>query len=153
MNNRIAAVHSLMLPIASGHILLPSAAVAEIVEYRPPSDRAGAPAWCLGDVAWRGLQIPLVSYEAYLGDAPPAEQARLRIAVLNTLNGNPDLPFIGVVLAGIPRLLTAAAGSVVTDSAREPMAGVLSQVKATDEAATIPDVDVLERSLLELEVA
>lgn len=153
MNNRIAAVHSLLLPIENGHMLLPNVAVAEIVEYRPPRDRAGAPSWCLGEVSWRGLEIPLVSYEAYVGDAPPAEQARLRIAVLNTLSGNPALPFIGVVLGGIPRLLTAAAGSVEADSTRACAGGALSQVNVAEEAATIPDIDALERSLLDLEVA
>lgn len=153
MNKRIADIHSLLLPVQGGQLLLPSAAVAEIVEYHAPTVVEDAPSWCLGKVSWRGLQIPLLSYEAFVGDELPAEQSRLRIAVLNTLNRNADSPFVGVVLRGIPRLLTVGAGNVAVASDVEPVGGVLSRVQAGGEAAMIPDIDALERSVASLGAA
>ncbi len=153
MNKRIADIHSLLLPVQEGQLLLPNAAVAEIVEYNAPIPMDDAPAWCLGTVAWRGIEIPLLSYEAFVGGELPAEQSRLRIAVLNTLNGNVELPFIGVVLQGIPRLLTAGNDTVVVSADGDSVDGIASKVLAGSEPAMVPDLDALERSISSLNAA
>ncbi len=153
MNKRIADIHSLLLPVQEGQLLLPNAAVAEIVEYNAPTPMKDAPAWCLGMVVWRGIEIPLLSYEAFVGGELPAEQSRLRIAVLNTLNGNAELPFIGVVLQGIPRLLTAGNDNVVASAAEDPIDGIVFKVSAGSEQAMIPDLDALERTIRNLNAA
>lgn len=147
MHKPIADVHSLVLPLQDGQLLLPNAAVAEIIEYRTPESAPDQPEWNLGTVTWRGLEIPLVSFEAFVGQDVSAESTRLRIAVLNTLNGNADLPFIGVVLKGIPRLLTAGADSVAPEAGESSEQGVLARVQAGGEGALIPDIDALERSV------
>lgn len=148
MKKLIANIHSLLLPIEDGQLLLPNAAVAEIVEYRTATPWDGMPQWCLGKVNWRGREIPLVSYEAFVGGEAPSEASRMRIAVLNTLNGNNEVPFIGVVLRGIPRLLTAGTESVSPAADSGQAEGVLARVQAADESALIPDIDALERSVL-----
>ncbi len=153
MNKRIADIHSLLLPVQQGQLLLPNSAVAEIVEYNAPTPMDDAPSWWLGMVAWRGIEIPLLSYDAFVGGEPPAEQSRLRIAVLNTLNGNTELPFIGVVLQGIPRLLTAGSDNVVASAEGDSVDGIASKVLAGSDQAMIPDLDALERSLVDLNAA
>lgn len=153
MHKPIADVHSLLLPLQGAQLLLPNAAVAEIIEYRAPEVAADQPDWSLGKVTWRGIEIPLVSFEAYVGQEVSSEAARLRIAVLNTLNGNAELPFIGVVLKGIPRLLTAGADSVAPDAAGDAAQGVLARVQAAGEGAMVPDIDALERSVAGLAAA
>jgi len=145
MSQLAAKVHSLLLPVETGLVLLPNAAVAEIVDYREPEAAQDAPGWFLGHVTWRGLRIPLVAFEAIDGAAPSGTDQRLRIAVLNTLNGNPDVPFIGIVLRGIPRLLNADAETVAATSAGELPSAVLCTVRVTGEAAMIPDLDALEK--------
>lgn len=60
MNNNLAC---LFLPLFEKNILLPSAAVAEIVSYEKPQVLADVPAWFLGVLTWRGIQIPLVNLE------------------------------------------------------------------------------------------
>lgn len=152
MSKTIANIHSLLLPLQDHLLLLPNAAVAEIIDYRDPQSLNDIPAWCLGKVTWRGLEIPLVSYEAFVGGEASGESSRLRIAVLNTLNGNHEVPFVGVVLKGIPRLLTAASDSVSAE-AGAATAGILAQVQAGGEAALIPDIDALERSVAALNAA
>lgn len=153
MHKPIGDVHSLLLPLQDSHLLLPNAAVAEIIEYRTPEADADLPAWSLGKVVWRGLEIPLVSFEAFVGGEPSPASARLRIAVLNTLNGNDALPFVGVVLRGIPRLLTAGSGTVAPAAGEGAREGVLAQVDAGGEGALIPDIDALERSVAALQAA
>lgn len=153
MNKHIGDVHSLLLPLQEDQMLLPNAAVAEIIEYRSPTPLDDGPDWCLGQVNWRGLDIPLVSYEAFVGNEAPAESVRMRIAVLNTLNGNDRMPFIGVVLKGIPRLLTAGRDSVNANAEATLAEGMLAQVQVGAEAAVIPDIDALERSVTALVAA
>lgn len=153
MNKHIADIHSLLLPLQDHQLLLPNAAVAEITEYRPAEVPDGMPAWCLGKVAWRGLEIPLISYEAFIGEEVPEESSRFRIAVLNTLNKNADTPFIGVVLKGIPRLFTAGSETVVAEAGAAAVEGILARVQAVGEAAMIPDIDALERSVVGLNAA
>ena len=152
MSKSIANIHSLLLPLQDHLLLLPNAAVAEIIEYRAPESLNDMPNWCLGKVTWRGLDIPLVSYEAFVGGEISGESSRLRIAVLNTLNGNQEVPFVGVVLKGIPRLFTAGSDSISAE-AGTVTAGMLAQVQAGEEAAVIPDIDALERSVAALNAA
>jgi len=149
MSQLAANVHSLLLPVETGMLLLPNAAVAEIVDYREPEGPGEAPPWYLGRVSWRGLQVPLVAFEAIDGAAPGAEQG-LRIAILNTLNANPQVPFIGIVLRGIPRLLNAGTEAISPTGAPASGAAALSRVQVADAEAVIPDLDALERLVAEL---
>ncbi len=151
MATQSAGVPSLLIPVQQATLLLPNAAVAEIIDYRDPQPISDAPKWLLGMVPWRGLQLPLLSFEAVLHGAPPEASARLRIAVMNTLNGNPDVPFFGIVLQGIPHLVRADEASVTrTDQGDEATPGVLARVDVNGEPAIIPDLDAVEKMLGEL---
>ena len=144
MTQLAANVHCLLLPVETSVLVLPNPAVAEIVDYREPESTTDGPGWFLGWVPWRGVQVPLVAFESVDGGACD-EQQRLRIAILNTLNGDPALPFIGIVLRGIPRLLNA--GSEVIAAMEGPSSGsvTLANVQVAGEAAMIPDLDALEK--------
>lgn len=54
----------LLLPLSDRTLLLPNVAVAELIAYRNPQVAAGLPQWYLGQVAWRDLRLPLLSFEA-----------------------------------------------------------------------------------------
>src|SRR5690606_466660 len=72
-----SSLTGLLVPLADRTLLLPNVAVAELVPYRAPRTAEGAPSWFLGQVAWRGLSLPLLSFEAASnGVAAPDPGAR-----------------------------------------------------------------------------
>lgn len=148
------AVHCLMIPLRNDILLLPNAAVAEVTAYHPPLAVADAPGWFLGRHDWRDYQIPVIAFEK-LNDDPGLEvpvTRTSRIAVLNTLNGNTRLPYIGLLTQGIPRLQVVQHKALEANPATEDKRKtyVSAFVMINGESVTIPDLDKLEKVLLEL---
>lgn len=138
-------VHSLLLPINKEILLLPNAAVAEVIAYSEPEKVNDAPEWLLGIMNWRERRIPLVSFEVISdGDAGPMHK-NCRIAILNTLNGNDRVPYIGVLMQGLPSLQVVRPSSIqYTDKPSEPRQSIKAYVNLNGVAALIPDIDDLE---------
>jgi chemosensory pili system protein ChpC len=107
---------------------------------------AGLP-WLTGTVEWRGLRVPLISFERLTGGAGGAPTHNSRAIVLNTLNGNRDLPFIAVLSQRIPRLLLVTARMAGPMEDKDPVEGVLSYVDMQGDEAVIPDIDRIEQLL------
>ncbi len=144
-------VHALLLPMEGGDAILPNTAVAEVVDYREPEALPDAPDWLLGSVEWRERRIPLISFEAASGAAAVPATARSRLAVLNTLNGNPDLPYVAVLTQGIPQLRLLGVDTV--EAVPEAAAGrvsVAAALRLGESLVLIPDLDDLERRVLKL---
>ena len=68
--NSAASLTGLLLPLSDRTLLVPNVALAELIPYRAPQATPGLPAWLLGQVAWRDLRLPLLSFEA--ADEPEA---------------------------------------------------------------------------------
>jgi chemosensory pili system protein ChpC len=141
-------IRGVLLPIQSGQLLLPNASVSEVASYLPPREAKGAPDWLLGHFSWRQLEVPLVSYERLLGfDMEPVGH-RARVVVCKTLNGNAEIPFIGILLSAVPhlvRLTEEGISSVEGEDLQEKM--IARTVMINDLQAWIPDLDGLERAL------
>ena len=65
--NSAASLTGLLVPLADRTLLLPNVAVAELIPYRAPQVTEGTPDWFLGQIAWRDLRLPLLSFEAASG--------------------------------------------------------------------------------------
>jgi len=63
-------IPSLLLPIADGKLLLPTVSVAEMLPYKSPqkpkveSAIGEIPEWYIGDLIWRGIMVPMISFES-----------------------------------------------------------------------------------------
>ncbi len=139
-------LRGIMLPIGSHNLLLPNAAVAELIGYQAPETDTEKPPWWLGMLPWRGARIPVVSMEKALGLVDSGSTQRARIAVINTINANPGLPYIGVLTMGISRLARVSPTTIAVDTESEvdsPL--VLKAVKLGEQKAWVPDLDELER--------
>ncbi|MDX5298834.1 MAG: chemotaxis protein CheW, partial [Gammaproteobacteria bacterium] len=95
-----------LLPMQDCQLLLPNVSLAEVVDYATPQRGSQGPDWYLGRFSWRGISLPVISYDAANGATPQTpDTARGRIAVLNTIGPQHEqLPFLAVVTQGIPRL-------------------------------------------------
>ncbi len=142
-------LRGILLPVGSHNLLLPNAAVAELIGYQEPEAEADRPDWWLGRIEWRGMRIPVISLEQAMGRDAPKRSQRVRIAVVNSLNGNPELPYIGLLTIGISRLARVSVVNLELDpggAVDTPL--VLESVKLGEQLAWIPDLDQLEQLVL-----
>jgi len=138
-------VRSQLIPLAEMRLLLPTTCVAEIVDWQDPAPLDDAPEWLLGMLEWRGLRIPLLSFEAACGRERGATTRRGRIAVLNGLGGDPELPFFALQLQGIPRLVQVDQANIgAISEPDESLPLVRDYAMLQDTEVLIPDLDGLE---------
>lgn len=141
-------VRSLCIPLQGQRsLLLPNVAVAEIVDYQEPVPVEGAPQWLLGEISWRGQQLPLVHYEALCGDGLTERQRDARLAIINTVKDHGGVAFYALLTAGIPRLLRVGADLSAQADGQFLDAQTLAQVELNGQAATIPDLDSVEETV------
>ena len=141
------AVRSLVVPLDGMSLLVPNALVSEVAtlsEIQPPRQALD---WLAGTIEWRGLQVPLISFERFVGASGGTPTRNSRAIVLNTLNGNRELSFIAVLSQRIPRVLLVTSRMLRTIENAKPQDGVLSLVDLQGDEVRIPDVDRIEQLL------
>ncbi len=147
MANTLNVIHSLLLPV-HGTMLLPHATVAEVIAYSPAEAVPHAPAWLIGMLPWRGTLIPLIFFEGACGEPLPILLANQKnIVVLKTLGSDPNMPFIALVIQGIPRAIKIDP-EALTDEGRESVQPfILKHVQVKGQPAYIPNMDSLENMI------
>jgi chemosensory pili system protein ChpC len=141
-------IRSQLIPLAGMSLVLPNTCIAEVIGYREPQPVDGTPDWLLGFVDWRGVRIPLISFEAANGGSPAKANRRSRIVVLNGIGGDEKLSFFALVAQGIPRLMQLDTTTISTLAQPEnihPLA--LQHTLVLEQEAVIPDQDKLERMI------
>jgi chemosensory pili system protein ChpC len=135
----------LYLPVNQQQLLLPNVSVAEVVGYQAPEAAEDKPDYFLGYVTWRGIRIPLISYELANGQSVNKRSTNARIAVINSIGEHHEaLPFFAILTQGIPRLVKVASDLI------KPVKGItankaeISTIKLDGEEAIIPDLPYLE---------
>lgn len=140
-------IHCLMITLSEETIILPNTAVAEVIGFVKPESLEGAPNWFLGRISWRERQVPLISFgmASASGESDVTRKKGDRIAILNTMNGNAEIPYIGIVSQGIPRLSVIRNDDIssleVNPSNRQSVAEI---VTVDGQSLVIPDIDDLE---------
>ena len=95
-------IRCMQLPLDGMQILVPNAAVAEIIGFADPEQPREEPG-LRGEIHWRGVMVPVVSVEELCGKTLAEPGPRSRIAVIYQPDGDPDLPYLGIILQDIPR--------------------------------------------------
>ncbi|MGB1110007.1 MAG: chemotaxis protein CheW [Gammaproteobacteria bacterium] len=137
-----------MAPISGGQILIPNAAVAEVVAYTEPQAAGEVPRWFMGNVPWRGRLLPLIAFESVVANRQPDTTARGRVMVIAGLDGHDQLPFYGLYCSGIPHLVQADRTSVSSVEQGVTSPSVLAQVLVNGELALIPNLELLEKMIV-----
>lgn len=145
----VKALSSLLLPLSDRTLLLPSVALAELINLRPVETQAGAPEWYLGDISWRDLRLPLLSFETLSsGVAAPEPAAGARIAVINAIGGRAHLKFFALLVQGIPRPYKLDASLA---PAGAPLAALeVESALVEGMVARIPDLIAVEQRLADI---
>ncbi len=142
-------LHCLLIGLQQVNILLPNTAVAEVIAYTLPEAIENVPEWFLGNIIWREEKIPLLSFELLSGKGSQ-EHTVSRIAVLNTLDGNPQLPYIAILIDGIPQLRLIQESNIVVTEDDSGNDVVAASIDLLGETVLIPDIDGLEQRLRNL---
>jgi chemosensory pili system protein ChpC len=150
----VKEVRSVLIPLHGQQLLLPNAAVAEVMSYQQP-ELAGDnfPEWFLGHLVWRGVMIPVVSFEGLLGEAVTMPSHRGRILVLNALGEQDRISHIGMAVQAIPSLVRVSEDNIVPikpDNKEKPQPLIRQKVELDMSLALIPDMDEVERLVLEV---
>lgn len=137
---------NIVLPLMSGVLLLPNASVAEIVLAGQLSSAVSSP-FLLGYMAWREQEIPIISFEGLLNGRLPEGLVLRQMAVFNGLSDRQKMPYFGVALSGVPRLVRLRE-SDITPLDTDPHPLLHSQVRAVELKLMIPNWDALEQEVL-----
>lgn len=142
-------VRGVAVPSGRADLLLPNAAVAEVITYQEPAPYPGAPPWLLGSVAWHERRVPVVSLAAADGvPAPETRGARARVVVCFTPNGNQRLPYVGILAVAPPRLARFVERELEPDAPVENQF-VEHALLFAGQPAWIPDLDAVENGVLD----
>ena len=145
MSENTETLSCVMIPMNGRQLLLPNVSIAEVVDFASTDKPANAPEWLAGTLDWRGLSLPVISYDAANGGEATAPGGnRGRIVVLNTIGDKHDaVPFMALVTQGIPsqtRLTSDQVKRIEGDTGSAD----LMQVEVDGETAYIPDLGFLE---------
>ena len=150
IDNKTKEIPSLLIPMQSHQLLLPTVSVAEMIPYREPqSDPLSENhSWYLGRLSWRGINVPMISIEGINGQAIAEPKGTSQVAILNTTGNDMRLPFLAIPTQGIPHLCR-----VVRDEISEDLQTPLGNfeemhVYVAGEQAVIPDINQIEITCL-----
>ena len=142
-------VRGIVLPTGAADLLMPNAAVVEVIAYCDPEPYPSAPGWLLGAVYWRGRDVPLVSLAAAGTGAASPRLPRARLVICYTPSGNSALPYVGILAAVSPRLARLSAEMLEPAQMDPDNPFVLYALTYAEQPAWIPDMDAIERAVLE----
>jgi chemosensory pili system protein ChpC len=139
-------LRTIMAPLREGHVLLPNSAVAEILAYSRPEPFKKSPAWLLGELAWRGWQVPVISYEQLIEESDGnVVTPKARILIIKTLGESTQVNYIGLVIQGLPKLKKVSAESLLEEQTDELPKPLFSKVSVDELQAFIPELGELTR--------
>ena len=147
-------LYAVLISLAGDALLLPNAAVAEVVSpERIVRSADGAPPWLAGRLAYNGRQIPVVQFEALNGSARPENTRRTRLAIVHAITEQVRSGQYAIVCQGYPHLVTLNRAAL----RKEPLVStdqediVLARVGIANTSAVIPNLEALELRLAQQE--
>lgn len=139
-----------IVPLQKSNLLVPKVTVAEVIPYEPLQRVQGSPDWFLGMLGWRGVQVPVVSFEMLTVARVSfslVSVSSASLVVLKAVGGRPELPFFAIVAQTPPRLVQIAENELFETG--EPHESTeLQRVHYAKELVSIPDLDFIETDIM-----
>ena len=149
-NEEMRELQVLMVPWHGDYLMLPNAAVVEVLRSQEIKAKEGESAnWLLGDVAWRNISLPLISMEQMLNLDEYQTDQKKRILVCHLLSDELEQPFVGIEVYGIPQLRTLDESmfKVIEPDSDEKNQSLVATVTVGDDKAYIPDLEKIGQML------
>ncbi len=143
-------LRGLLLPLMGSNLLLPNAAVVEVLSYPKVTGAAtDTPVWYLGRFDWRNLPLPLISWDYLQGlDVTVDEGQRKRVVVCHLFSADDTVSFVGVETRGLPILVSVTKADLeAEDDSADSESCILGEVRIQGIIVRIPDLDALGKML------
>jgi len=143
-------IRGVLIQAGEERVLLPNATVAEVMSRVAVEPVADAPRWLVGQIAWHGWKVPLLSFARLsgLGEEPTA--VNNKIVVLKALGGNAGLPYFALLTVSFPQLISVPRDGLLADASEDALPqGVHMRVLLGEQSALLPDLDAIETMVLE----
>ena len=145
-------LYAVMIALAGDTLLLPNAAVAEVVagDAMIRLDPGQGPAWLLGYYNWNARRVPALSLEAMNGGQKPPPSRRERLIIVNSLGTKLAGGVIAFLAQSYPHLITLNRAAIrsLPLNANDRSELVLTRVKIANSEALIPDFETIESELV-----
>jgi chemosensory pili system protein ChpC len=137
-------IRTFIAPLTNGHVMLPNSAVAEVLAFERPEPFKQAPAWLLGELAWRDWQVPVICFEQLIDKSNRTSVTpKARILIIKTLGESTQVNYIGLVIQGLPKLKKVTASSLLEQQTENLPEILFSKVSIDDLEAAIPELGSL----------
>lgn len=149
MANQNSFVRSLLVPVSSGLLLLPTAVIAEVAPAQEAQQVAdNQPDWLSGLIDWRNQRVPLLNLNNLLSLPETETKAKgVRTVVLYGLESSQTMPFYAFRAIDVPRTLNVTS-ETLTHPTEEQNKGLIFRVRiGNDESAWLPDLTYFENLL------
>jgi len=137
-------IHCMLIPSDPEMLLLPTSAMAEVLDYTLPDPMEGSPSWLLGQVEWESRQVPVFSFSALINGSDVGKvSTRSKIMILKSLSDSARVPYLGLLLADLPRPILVKEDNLTETGDDQKALGVFSRIIVDETEAIIPDLDRL----------
>jgi len=141
-------IRTILAPLTDDYVMLPNISVGEILTFVSPEPFKQGPPWLMGEIAWRGWQVPVINYERLLKDnGVTSISSKTRIMIVKTLGESTQVNYIGLVIQGLPRLKKVSATTLVENEIEDLPDTVFSKITIDDLQAIIPELGDLTRTV------
>ena len=147
-------IKCVILTLRKENVIVPNALVAEIISVKEVVENENNPEWFLGNMSWRGNDVPLLSFEAAAGYKVSKVNLNTQAVVLYAVGKDGDdvaSPYLGLVMSGVPHISRFTREQIVIDSEEHedhPM--VAQNVRINGARVSILDVDAMVCMVQEL---
>lgn len=141
-------IRGVLIQSGPERVLLPNATVAEMMSRVSVEAVADAPDWLLGQLAWHGWNVPLVSFARLSGLGTESISANNKVVVLKSLAGNAQRPYLALLTQSFPQLISVPRDGLLADASEETLPGTVHmRVLLGEHTALLPNLDALDSAL------
>jgi chemosensory pili system protein ChpC len=138
-----------VVPLQKSKILVPKASVAEIIPYEPLQQMPDTPDWFLGFLRWRGVQVPVASFEMLTVERASfslVSVSSASLVILKVLGQQDDFAYMAIVAQQAPELVSITEKQLFETG--EPVEKTeLVKARFADQNIAIPDLDYIESEI------
>ena len=138
-----------VVPLQKSSILIPGEMVAEIIPYEPLQRMQDSPDWYLGFLGWRGVQVPVASFEMLTIEKASfslVSVSSASLVVLQALGNRDDFSYFAIVAQAAPQL-TAISEFQLFESEEPVEKTELAKARLAADNVSIPDFDYIESEI------
>jgi len=148
------SIKCVILTLRKENVVVPNALVAEIISVKDIEETKNSPAWFLGNMTWRGADVPLLSFEAAGGEDISKVNLNTQAVVLYAVGKSGEVsenPYLGLVMSGVPHVSNFSRDQIKKEGEEtgdHPM--VAQKIRINGASVSILDVDAMVDMVAEL---